>query len=248
MIILKGVSKSYGKTAVLSDITVRIDPQELVCITGKSGAGKSTLLHLLTGAEAATKGIVEVDGVDLRVVPATVLQLYRRRVGIVFQDYKLIAHRTVAENIALPLEICGLHDLAIERRVTEILKELDLGKCARSLPSTLSGGERARIAIGRAIAGKPMILLADEPTGNLDHEASLAILKLFVEIHKRGTTVIVATHDAELLEGLRARQIHLENGRIAKDTSGTNPATVDASADEKVSAHKKKVRVVGLAT
>lgn len=247
MIHLKNVSKSYGPVTVLRDVTFKIDPGELVAITGKSGAGKSTLLHLLTGAEGVTKGSVEVDGVDLRVVPTPVMQLYRRRIGIVFQDYKLITHMTVAENIAFPLEVCGVPDREIQQRVTSLLKELDLTKHTRSLPSALSGGEKARTAIGRAIAHKPIILLADEPTGNLDHEGSKVTLDIFHAIHCSGTTVIVATHDVALMEGLRARRIHIEEGRVVSDTRHHHPGAPQHHVlEQKETSGKKKVKVTAI--
>jgi cell division transport system ATP-binding protein len=173
---------------------------------------------LLTGAEAASKGTIEVDGVDLRRVPTPVMQLYRRRIGIVFQDYKLIGNLSVSENVAFPLQVCGISDGEIDKRVGGLLKELNLLRHASSLPSALSGGEKARTAIARAIIGKPIILLADEPTGNLDHEASKVILEIFKQIHKQGTTVIVATHDVALVEALHARCIHIEDGKIVSDT------------------------------
>lgn len=246
MILLKGVTKTFGSVTVLRDVTLKIDPGELVCITGKSGAGKSTLLHLLTGAEAVTKGGVEVDGVDLRRVPTPVMQLYRRRIGIVFQDYKLIGHMTVAENIAFPLEVCGIPDAEIDRRVNGLLRDLDLVRHAKSLPSALSGGEKARAAIGRAIVHKPIILLADEPTGNLDHEGSKNILEIFKRIHASGTTVIIATHDIALVESIHARRVHIEDGRVASDTHHHHSQPTSHHALEQKESGKKKVKVTAI--
>jgi cell division transport system ATP-binding protein len=250
MILLKNVTKSYGQVTVLRDVTLTINPGEFVCITGKSGAGKSTMLHLLTGAEAVTKGTVEVDGVDLRKVPTPVMQLYRRRIGIVFQDYKLISHMTVEENIAFPLEVCGIPDAEIDRRVNGLLKDLDLVRHAKSLPTALSGGEKARTAIGRAIVHKPIILLADEPTGNLDHEGSRNILEIFKAIHKMGTTVIIATHDIALVESIHARRIHIEDGRVVSDThhraAGHAEHHVLETEVSKEVIGKKKVKVTAI--
>ncbi|MDD4628841.1 MAG: ATP-binding cassette domain-containing protein [Candidatus Peribacteraceae bacterium] len=223
MIVLNDVSKSFGKKSVLSHVSLTINPGEFVCVVGPSGAGKSTLIHLLIGGEQVSEGRIEVDGVELRDIPPPVLQLYRRRIGVVFQDYKLIAHRTVAENIAFPLEVCGVADAEIDRRVTELLGQMSLTEKASSLPDELSGGEKARTAIARAIVHQPLVLLADEPTGNLDPVQSLMILKLFQEIHRSGTTVLVATHDSTLVETLQTRVILLENGKVMRDAAGGYP-------------------------
>lgn len=220
MIELKGVSKSYGSAHVLSDISLRIDPGELVCITGPSGAGKSTLLHLLTGAESVNKGKIEIDGVDMRIIPPTALQLFRRRLGIVFQDYKLLRNRTVAENIAFPLEVCGVPDAEIDKRVRMVLTLTDMTKHAKTLPPSLSGGEKARTAIGRAVVHDPMIVLADEPTGNVDPDQSVQIMKLFKEVHDSGATVIIATHDSGLVDAIKPRVIELRDGKIIRDSVG----------------------------
>lgn len=220
MIELKSVTKSFGKNIVLRDISFRIDPEEFVCITGPSGVGKSTLLHLLTGAEVPTKGRVEVDGMDLRKIPPPILQLFRRRIGVVFQDYKLLPHRTVSENVAFPLEVCGLPQATIEKRVRDLQKQMGIEKLGGALPRELSGGEQARVAIARAIAAKPMILLADEPTGNIDPEQSNAVMKLFQGIHAEGTTVIIATHDSGLVDRVQTRVIRLEDGHIVRDSVG----------------------------
>lgn len=220
MIVLKHVTKHFGGTSVLSDVSLTIDPGEFVCVTGPSGAGKSTLIHLLIGAETVTKGTVEVDGVDLGAVPPGAMQLYRRRVGIVFQDGKLLKHRTVAENVAFPLEVCGYGDVAIRKRTLAVLKRMELLGKANAFPQQLSGGERARAAIARAIVHEPVILIADEPTGNVDPSQSLSILKLLRDIHAAGTTVILATHDAGLVDAVQGRVIRLERGKIVRDSVG----------------------------
>ncbi|MSR86706.1 ATP-binding cassette domain-containing protein [Candidatus Peribacteria bacterium] len=220
MIILKGVSKDYGDGRVLDGISLEISPGEFVCITGPSGAGKTTLLSILVGAETATGGSISVDGVDLRSVPAGALQMFRRRVGVVFQDYKLLANRTVAENIAFPLEVCGASDDTILSRVKDLLGQMGLGTRAHALPRELSGGEKARTAIARAIAHKPLILLADEPTQNLDPDQAKEVLQSFREINAEGTTVIIATHDAALVDLLHMRVVQLEHGKIARDSVG----------------------------
>ena len=221
MIALKNVSKSYHRKRVLTDISLQVDPGEFVCITGLSGTGKSTLIHLLAGVEEASSGRIEVDGVDLRAVPPIAMRLFRQRVGVVFQDYKLLSHYTVRENIGYPLEVCGAPQAAIVKRVGELLTELKLTRKADALPRELSGGEQARTAIARALAHEPMILFADEPTGNLDPEQSEKILKLFLGINKKGTTVVLATHDAALVDVLQTRVITLDDGKIVRDSRGS---------------------------
>jgi cell division transport system ATP-binding protein len=226
MIVLKNVTKEFGRHRVLSDISLRIEPGAFVCVTGPSGAGKSTLLGVLVGAETVTDGTVEVDGVDLRTVPLGALQVFRRKVGVVFQDYKLLSNRTVAENVAFPLEVCGAPDALIRKRVPELLKRMGLTERAGALPQELSGGERARTAIARAIVHKPLILLADEPTGNLDASQARDVMDLFREIHAEGTTVILATHDVSLVHGMRPQMVHIEGGKIVEDRTahGAKPA------------------------
>jgi len=244
MIVLKNVSKTFNRRKVLDDVSIQVDPGEFVCITGTSGAGKSTLMHILAGAETATAGTVEVDGVDLRIVPPIALRIFRRRVGVVFQDYKLLPHKTVAQNIAFPLEVCGATDVQIEGRVMELLRQMRLVKVAKALPRELSGGEQARAAIARAIVHSPYILLADEPTGNLDPAQSLQILKLFKAINKDGTTVVIATHDSGLVDALKVRVITLEDGRVVRDSPGgyrKSPAKETKSEPEAVQEkHAKK--------
>jgi len=220
MIVLKNVSKSFNRKRVLSDLTLRVDPGELVCITGPSGSGKTTLIHLLAGVEEVTNGTIEVDGVDLRAIPAPAMRLFRQRVGVVFQDYKLLPHYTVHENIAYPLEVYGTPEPEMSARVTELLKLMKLTRKADSLPRELSGGEQARTAIARAIVADPIILFADEPTGNLDPEQSEQILKLFKAIHKKGTSVVLATHDSVLVDLLHTRVVTLSEGKITRDSSG----------------------------
>lgn len=221
MIVLDNVSKAYGPRTILEGISLQIDPGELVCVTGPSGAGKSTLIHLLAGAIPASSGTITIDGVQLHQVPPPVLQMFRRRVGVVFQDYKLLRNRTVAENIAFPLEVCGVPDPIILQRVNELLEQMHLTEQAHALPSTLSGGEQARTAVARAVAHKPLVVLADEPTGNLDPNQSQKILDLFRDIHAQGTNVVIATHDTPLVDSLRTRVIHIDNGRLQRDSTGT---------------------------
>lgn len=220
MIILKDVTKSFDGRRVLDAVSLRIDPGEFVCVVGSSGAGKSTLLSLLVGAEEVTAGSVSVDGVDLRRIPMGALQVFRRRVGVVYQDYKLLQNRTVAENIAFPLEVCGASDQKIATRVHELLEQMELTERGDALPRELSGGEKARTAIARALAHAPLILLADEPTQNLDPAQAKEVLQIFQEINGQGSTVVLATHDPHLVDHLRTRVIQLERGTIVRDSVG----------------------------
>lgn len=232
MIVLEHVTKRYGKLEVLSDISFSIQPNEFVCITGPSGAGKSTLMHMLMGAEEVTDGEVNVDGISLKKVPRKALQTYRRRIGIVFQDYKLLWNRTVRENIAFPLEVCGASDTIIKARTAELIEYMGLELQADTLCHALSGGEKARTAIARAIVHKPMIILADEPTGNLDPRESLKIMKLFKSIHSNGATVVLATHDTLLVNALKTRVIRLEAQNIVRDSVGAYDDNKKADEDE----------------
>tara|TARA_Y100000310_G_C20697455_1_gene826686 strand:- start:5614 stop:6360 length:747 start_codon:yes stop_codon:yes gene_type:complete len=246
MIELKGVSKSFGNAKVLADISFRIDPGEFVCITGPSGAGKSTLLHILTGAEQASQGKIEMDGIDMRLVPPSALQLFRRRLGVVFQDYKLLNNRTVAENIAFPLEVCGVPDTAIDKRVLTVLEMIDLTKHAGTLTTSLSGGEKARVSIGRAIAHDPLIILADEPTGNIDPDQSKQILNLFEKINESGTTVIIATHDSGLVDALNTRVIELRDGKLARDSVGGYATSANVKKVTPKTSGRRKIKVTAV--
>lgn len=248
MIILKDVSKDYGEGKILDGISFQIDPGEFVCITGPSGAGKSTLLSLLVGADSASSGSITVDDVDLRRVPAGALQIFRRRVGIVYQDYKLLTNRTVAENVAFPLEVCGASDGTIRNRVPDLLRRLSLTGRANALPRELSGGEKARTAIARAIAHKPIMLLADEPTQNLDPDQMKEVLQTFREINSGGTTVIIATHDDALVDLLHTRVIHLEKGRVLRDSVGgyRKAPAPEPLAEKEEEEKRRKVKITAI--
>ncbi len=220
MIVLDHVTKKFGNEVALSDVSFRIDPGEFLCVSGPSGCGKTVLLELLTGAMAPTSGTVNIDGVDLRKVPAEGLQLYRRRLGIVFQDGKLLPYCTVRENIRYPLEICGAPDAWADDRTNDVLQSMELTAHANLLPDALSAGDKARTGVARAIAHKPLIVLADEPTGNLDPVESTAILQMLRTIHARGTTVILFTHDMALVDVLQSRVVRLEQGKVVRDSVG----------------------------
>ncbi|TSC57408.1 MAG: cell division transport system ATP-binding protein [Candidatus Peregrinibacteria bacterium Greene0416_19] len=220
MIVLKNVTKVFGRETALSGVSLRVDPGEFVCISGPSGAGKTTILSLIIGADAPTSGAVELDGVDLRHVPKPALQLYRRRVGMIFQDLKLLPHRTVAENVAFPLEVCGVSDATIIKRVGEVLQITGLSGHAGALPHELSAGDRARAALARAIIHKPLIILADEPSGNMDPGQAVVILQILRHLQSQGMTVIVCTHDPALVDTLQTRVIRLQAGKVIRDGVG----------------------------
>ena len=218
MIQLFHVSKEYpGEPPALSDVTLDVEKGEFVFLTGPSGAGKSTLLKLIFCAEAPTGGQILLFGKNVaRVTPAEVPYV-RRSIGVVFQDFKLLPDRTVAENVALPLEVRALPDKEVRRRVKGLLRSVGLEHRAEKFPPSLSGGEQQRVAVARALAGDPALLLADEPTGNLDAERTLEVMELLANANARGTTVLIATHDRSLLERYKRRVVHLERGRLLSD-------------------------------
>ena len=207
--------KSFGaEIPALIDVSLTIERGEFVFVTGPSGAGKTTLLKIIICAERPTSGHAVVNGRNLNRIKDKELALLRRRTGMVFQDFKLLANRTVFENVALALEIMGAPFSTIRKRVHQALRYLDLGGKEGYYPPQLSGGEQQRVAIARAIINSPLILLADEPTGNLDQDLTIEIMALLKQIHIRGTTVIVATHNQALLKGTRRRVVTLNKGRI----------------------------------
>jgi cell division transport system ATP-binding protein len=212
------VHKEYpGDGAALSDVTLEVDKGEFVFLTGPSGAGKSTLLRLLFCAEPATSGQLLLFGKNLaKIRPATVPAV-RRNIGFVFQDFKLLPGRTVAENVALPLEVRAVPEKEIRRKVKMLLRSVGLEHRASKFPPALSGGEQQRVAVARALAPDPALLLADEPTGNLDPERTLEVMDLLNAANARGTTVVVATHDRSLLERYKKRVIALDRGRVVSD-------------------------------
>jgi cell division transport system ATP-binding protein len=212
------VTKEYpGEPPALSDVTLDVEKGEFVFLTGPSGAGKSTLLKLIFCAEAPTSGQLLLFGKNVaRVTPAEVPWV-RRSIGVVFQDFKLLPDRTVGENVALPLEVRALPDKEVRRRVKVLLRSVGLEHRADKFPPSLSGGEQQRVAVARALAGDPALLLADEPTGNLDADRTLEVMELLANANARGTTVLIATHDRSLLERYKRRVVHLERGRLLSD-------------------------------
>jgi len=217
MIRFANVYKEYPRTGLaLSDVSFQVGKGEFVFLTGPSGAGKSTLLRLLLRQDLPTHGRILVGGRDLAALRPAEVQDYRRTLGFVFQDFKLIPERTVLENVAFVLRVLGLPESQRRRRTFQVLKWVGLQHRMNAYPLELSGGEQQRIAIARALANDPALVLADEPTGNLDPDLSLDIMNLFREINARGTTVVVATHDRELIRRVGRRAVMLDHGRIAE--------------------------------
>jgi cell division transport system ATP-binding protein len=216
MIRLYHVSKSYGSAQVLQDVTFRLSKGEFAYLTGASGAGKSTLLKLLYGAEAPTSGKLLVGGVDASKLGPARLPLLRRNLGVIFQDFKLIPNRTVFDNVGLALEVIGAERREISRRVNAVLNVVGLGGKGERRPLDLSGGEQQRVAIARAIVNDPAVLLADEPTGNLDGAMAVEVMEILLSINLRGTTVLIATHDIGLMERFPHRRLRLNAGRMSE--------------------------------
>jgi cell division transport system ATP-binding protein len=211
----QNLGKAYGAGFyALRNLTLSIEKGEFVFLTGASGAGKSTLLKLLLLQERPTEGDVIVGGRNLVRLSPREVQAYRRTVGFVFQDFKLIASKTVFENVAFALRVLGVPVDQQRRRTYQVLKWVGLQHRLQAFPPELSGGEQQRIAIARALVNDPQLVLADEPTGNLDPELSIEIMKLFREMNTRGTTVLVATHNPELIRFVGKRSVHLEHGRL----------------------------------
>jgi cell division transport system ATP-binding protein len=211
------VHKRYGGHTALHDISLSVRRNEFLFVTGASGAGKTTLLRLLFLGESVSEGQILVDGINLQRVRRTRIPFLRRKIGVVFQDFRLIDRYTVYENIALVLEAKGASHRHIAARVRQVLRMVGMENYVDSYPPRLSGGEQQRVAVARAAVGNPMILLADEPTGNLDTETADMVFDLFKQLHTRGATVIVATHDNRLMEKVSGRTLLLKRGRLEVD-------------------------------
>ncbi|MGN0321904.1 MAG: cell division ATP-binding protein FtsE [Oliverpabstia sp.] len=218
MITLENVSKSYAKgQPALNDVSLHIDKGEFVFIVGNSGSGKSTLIKLLLKELEPTSGTIKVNGQDLGKLKRRNVPKYRRGVGVVFQDFRLLKDRNVYENVAFAQRVIERPNRVIKKRVPEILTLVGLAEKYRSFPRELSGGEQQRVALARALVNRPNILLADEPTGNLDPKNSLDIMKLLEEINERGTTVLVVTHNREIVNSFKKRVITMRKGVIVSD-------------------------------
>ena len=219
MILLKNVSKSYRNGVhALRDINLEVEDGEFVYIIGPTGCGKSTLIKILDGEELPDDGEVFVNGINVGKLRHAKVPLYRRNIGVIFQDFRLLPKMTVFENIAFALEVLAMEKTAIRRRVREVLELVDLQDKAKAFPEQLSGGQQQRATIGRAIANHPKVLIADEPTGNLDPEKSIEIIQLLDKINQvEETTIVMVTHDEKLVNAYKKRTIALEEGFIVAD-------------------------------
>jgi cell division transport system ATP-binding protein len=211
----ENVGLRYGLgTEVLRDLSFRVDPHSFQFLTGPSGAGKTSLLRLLYLSLKPTRGLITLFGHDVATLAPDALATLRRRIGIVFQDFRLLDHMSTYENVALPLRVLGREEASYRNEVTELLQWVGLGERLWALPPVLSGGEKQRAAIARAVIARPQLLLADEPTGNVDPVLARRLLRLFVELNKSGTSVVIATHDIALMDLLDARRLVLHEGRM----------------------------------
>lgn len=220
MIKLENVSKTYRRgIRALNNISLTIDSGEFVYVIGTTGSGKSTFIKLLYREIKATSGYVEVVGLDVSKIPNRKVPYFRRNIGVVFQDFRLLPTKTVFENVAYALEVIDTPRQEIRKQVRQTLDLVGLSEKANAFPHELSGGQQQRVAIARAIVNRPKLLIADEPTGNLDPDTSVEIIQLLDQINKTGTTVLVVTHDREVVQSNKKRTIVIDNGYIDSDTS-----------------------------
>ena len=222
MILLDRVTKSYSQknAPALERVSLHIEPKEFVIIVGSSGAGKSTLLKLLTREEKPSSGKILVGGIDYEHLKDKQIPMLRRKIGVVFQDFKLLPNRTVFENVAFALEIIGVSNREIKHTVPRVLDIVGLKGKEDRMPKELSGGERQRVAIARAIVRQPKILIADEPTGNLDPKHAWDVIRVLEKINHYGTTVLLTTHNQEIVNKLKRRVVTIDGGRIVSDKAG----------------------------
>ncbi len=219
MILLDRVTKSYNRkgSAALKGLSLHVEPKEFVIIVGPSGAGKSTFLKLLTREEKPTSGKIIVGGIDYESLPDRNIPLLRRKIGVVFQDFRLLPNKTVFENVAFALEIVGMSNREIRHTIPRVLEIVGLTGKGDNYPDELSGGERQRVAIARAIARQPKILIADEPTGNLDPKHAWDVIRVLEKINRYGTTVLLTTHNQDIVNKLRRRVVTISDGQIVSD-------------------------------
>lgn len=220
MIHFENVSKQYDTQTALRNITFSIEKGEMAFITGPSGSGKTTLLKLMYLSEKPDEGTISIDSRELNTLKESEIPLLRRKIGFVFQDFRLLDNRNVFDNIALALRIRGLNDKDVKTRVFDSLKMVNLRHKADYYPDTLSGGEQQRVVIARAIVSEPAVILADEPTGNVDPDTSAGIMRTFKNINATGTTIIIATHNRELFRDIGRRVLKLDNGNLVSEERG----------------------------
>lgn len=212
---MQNVGIRYGQgPEILSDIKLSLKKGSFHFLTGKSGAGKTSLLSMMYLAQKPSRGIVSVFGKNVNFTNRDSLAMLRRRIGVVFQDFRLLDHLSAFDNVALPLRVCGMDEHEVRKRVGELLSWVELSKHMQATPATLSGGEKQRIAIARAVINRPDILLADEPTGNVDNDIARKLMKLFIELNKLGTTVVIATHSEKLITDFAYPRLHLSDGNL----------------------------------
>jgi cell division transport system ATP-binding protein len=224
MVRFENVGMRYGAgPEVLRDVSFTLEPGSFTFLTGLSGAGKTTLLKLMYVAEPPSRGLITLFGSDLATTGRNELPALRRRIGVVFQDFRLLDHLSAFDNVALPLRLAGKRDADYSHDVRELLSWVGLSDRLSAPPPTLSGGEQQRVAIARAVVARPDLLIADEPTGNVDPEMGARLIRLFTELNRLGTTVLIATHDRALIESTRAREMRLVEGRLVefRGTTGT---------------------------
>lgn len=220
MITFHDVSKFYDNTTAIRDINISIEKGEMAFLTGQSGAGKTTLLKLIYASEIPDKGSISIADWNTDTLNGSTIPLLRRNIGIVFQDFRLLLNKNVYDNVALALRVRGLPEKEIKTQVFEALRMVNLRHKTDSFPAALSGGEQQRVVIARAIVGEPIILLADEPTGNLDPDTAAGIMRIFREINAKGTTIFIATHNRELFRDTGKRVMRIDNGSIVGEEPG----------------------------
>jgi len=223
MILLDRVSKTYSKdnNPSLDRVSLHVEPKEFVIVVGQSGAGKTTLLKLLTREERQTSGKIIVGGIDYDKLKDNEIPLLRRKIGVVFQDFKLLPNKTIFENVAFALEMVGMGSKEIKNTIPRVLDIVNLSGKENSMPLELSGGERQRVAIARAIVRQPKILIADEPTGNLDPKHAWDVIKILERINRYGTTVLLTTHNKEIVDKLKRRVVTIKDGKITSDRANS---------------------------
>lgn len=222
MIVFDDVTKIYKKSNIpaVKNVSFNIKKGEFVFITGPSGAGKSTIVKLITREILAEGGFIKINGIDIKKIPKRKVPYLRRNIGMVFQDFRLISTKNVFDNVAFAMRIVGKDGKTITQKVNEILNKLGILKKARASPSELSGGEQQKVSIARAIVNSPSILIADEPTGNLDQNSGFEIMEIFNQINQTGTTILVVTHAREIVDFMKKRIINFNNGKITKEQKG----------------------------